>query len=177
MGTPLMNEFIWFGFVSFPSMTYFSSPTYEARRQGVKGDSLCVVHMRLTHEHPPTHLCVLCCAVLCPGGGVAFVYVVVVVVQAVDDDFTRSASSGGVVVGGMVGEATTEAEHRVIEELGPKRRLLMAVNESKTKPVRDRRERERKEIGDRRQETTRHSAYWLGRFGMLGGMPPDPCVI
>lgn len=55
-------------------------------------------------------------------------------IQAVDDEFTRSASSG---VGGMVGEATTEAEHRVIEELGPKRRLLMAVNESKSKPVRE----------------------------------------
>lgn len=51
--------------------------------------------------------------------------------QAVDDEFTRSAASGG-----MVGEAMIEAEHRVIEELGPKRRLLMAVNESKDKPVR-----------------------------------------
>ncbi|CAM9554270.1 unnamed protein product, partial [Scytosiphon promiscuus] len=50
-------------------------------------------------------------------------------IEAVDDEFTRSAASGG-----MVGEAMIEAEHRVIEELGPKRRLLMAVNESKDKP-------------------------------------------
>lgn len=51
--------------------------------------------------------------------------------QSVDDEFTRLASSGA-----MASEASIEAEHRVIEELGPKRRLLMAVNESKEKPVR-----------------------------------------
>lgn len=39
--------------------------------------------------------------------------------------------------GAVASEASVEAEHRVIEELGPKRRLLMAVNESKEKPVRD----------------------------------------
>lgn len=46
------------------------------------------------------------------------------------DQYVHAAMSGGVV-----GEAMTEAEHRVIEELGQKRRLLMAVNESKEKPV------------------------------------------
>lgn len=51
--------------------------------------------------------------------------------QAVDDEFTRSAQSSG-----MASDAVAEAEHRVIEELGAKRRLLMAVNESKEHPVR-----------------------------------------
>lgn len=81
--------------------------------------------------------------------------VVAVVVQAVDDDFTRSASSG---VGGMVGEATTEAEHRVIEELGPKRRLLMAVNESKANPVRE----GGREMGDKRDNDECRALQCLG---------------
>ncbi|CAM9761275.1 unnamed protein product, partial [Laminaria digitata] len=50
-------------------------------------------------------------------------------IEAVDDKFTRASESGGVI-----GEAVMEAEHRVIEELGQKRRLLMAVNETKAKP-------------------------------------------
>ena len=54
--------------------------------------------------------------------------------KAVSDRFTQAAAVGGGGVG--TGEAVMEAEHRAIEDLGQKRRLLMAVNESKQKPVR-----------------------------------------
>lgn len=54
--------------------------------------------------------------------------------KEVNDRFTKA--SAATTSGGAVGEAAVEAEHRAIEELGQKRRLLMAVNESKEKPVR-----------------------------------------
>ncbi|CAN0131795.1 unnamed protein product, partial [Ascophyllum nodosum] len=53
-------------------------------------------------------------------------------IEAVSDRFTQAAAVGGGGVG--TGEAVMEAEHRAIEDLGQKRRLLMAVNESKQKP-------------------------------------------
>lgn len=53
-----------------------------------------------------------------------------------NDRFTKAAATAAATSGGIVGEAAIEAEHRAIEDLGQKRRLLMAVNESKEKPVR-----------------------------------------
>ena len=134
--------------------SFFSSNPGKLARSGFDRQlrELCVC--RATDTTPPPRLpvlgwfcCCCCCCCCCCSFSLA-------VGQAVDDDFTRSASSG---VGGMVGEATAEAEHRVIEELGPKRRLLMAVNESKAKPVREGKGREGKgrDGGDRSTEGTR----------------------
>lgn len=81
----------------------------------------------------------------------------------------------------MVGEAAAEAGRRAVEELGPKRRSLTAINEGMTKPVRDEQRQGEKGIYSHKHIHTvacclshsheEHSFYLLVSFPSGGVLP------